>query len=409
MRHFFDSSPPTRTRWRSSPRARSGMSTFYPDSQNIFDDRCGRGHHQPPDRQAADAGGVVVQEGDRPAVRLSAQRPRLPAKPAAHDVRGAVGGVRGRRRRWPRRSTCSSSSTPTTSRTRRPRRCAWSGARTPTCTPRSAPASARCGGRSTAAPTRRSSTPSSGSLPTAATSQKWVDRAKDPNDSFRLAGFGHRVYKNFDPRATIIKAAAERVLDATGADDALFEVAKRLEEVALSDEYFVSRKLYPNVDFYSGLIYRAIGFPKNMFTELLRHRPPAGLDRAVEGDARREGRRRSAGRGRSTSARERATTCPDRSPPMRPQDDAPDGPRPFPGVAEPRRGLRRLPRRGRGRAGAGRHRPGRRGAARGAAPSRRARRDRRQPHARRPHARPRHAALRLPVARACRRTSGCAS
>jgi citrate synthase len=96
--------------------------------------------------------------------------------------------------------------------------------------------------------------------------QKWVDKAKDPDDSFRLAGFGHRVYKNFDPRATIIKTAADRVLSATHADGQLFEVAKRLEEVALSDEYFVSRKLYPNVDFYSGLIYRAIGFPKNMFT-----------------------------------------------------------------------------------------------------------------------------------------------
>ncbi len=96
--------------------------------------------------------------------------------------------------------------------------------------------------------------------------EKWVARAKDPDDSFRLAGFGHRVYKNFDPRAKIIKAAAERVLDATGADGELFEVAKRLEEVALNDEYFVSRKLYPNVDFYSGLIYSAIGFPKNMFT-----------------------------------------------------------------------------------------------------------------------------------------------
>ena len=96
--------------------------------------------------------------------------------------------------------------------------------------------------------------------------QKWVDKAKDPDDSFRLSGFGHRVYKNFDPRAKIIKAAAERVLKATGADDELFEVALRLEELALHDEYFVSRKLYPNVDFYSGLIYRAIGFPKNMFT-----------------------------------------------------------------------------------------------------------------------------------------------
>ncbi len=95
---------------------------------------------------------------------------------------------------------------------------------------------------------------------------KYIDKAKDPNDNFRLAGFGHRVYKNFDPRATIIKAAAERVLKATHADDELFEVALKLEEVALRDDYFVERKLYPNVDFYSGLIYRAIGFPKNMFT-----------------------------------------------------------------------------------------------------------------------------------------------
>jgi citrate synthase len=96
--------------------------------------------------------------------------------------------------------------------------------------------------------------------------QKYVDRAKDPNDKFKLAGFGHRVYKNFDPRATIIKKAADRVLAATGADEQLFEVAQQLEEFALHDEYFVQRKLYPNVDFYSGLIYRAIGFPKNMFT-----------------------------------------------------------------------------------------------------------------------------------------------
>ncbi len=96
--------------------------------------------------------------------------------------------------------------------------------------------------------------------------QKYVDKAKDPDQSFKLPGFGHRVYKNFDPRARIIKVAAERVLKATGADDALFEVALKLEEIALHDEYFVQRKLYPNVDFYSGLIYRAIGFPKTMFT-----------------------------------------------------------------------------------------------------------------------------------------------
>jgi len=96
--------------------------------------------------------------------------------------------------------------------------------------------------------------------------RKYVDKAKDPNDPFRLPGFGHRVYKNFDPRARIIKAAADRVLAATGADDQLFEIAQRLEEVAANDEYFVKRKLYANVDFYSGLIYRAIGFPKHMFT-----------------------------------------------------------------------------------------------------------------------------------------------
>jgi citrate synthase len=96
--------------------------------------------------------------------------------------------------------------------------------------------------------------------------QKYVDRAKDPNHKFKLAGFGHRVYKNTDPRASIIKQAADRVLAATGADEQLFDVAKQLEEVAMHDEYFVQRKLYPNVDFYSGLIYRAIGFPKNMFT-----------------------------------------------------------------------------------------------------------------------------------------------
>ena len=98
--------------------------------------------------------------------------------------------------------------------------------------------------------------------------EKWVARAEDPGNAFRLMGFGHRVYRNYDPRATIIKAAADRVLAVLNADEALFEVAKRLEETALSDEYFIQRRLYPNVDFYSGLIYRAAGFPKEMFTAL---------------------------------------------------------------------------------------------------------------------------------------------
>ena len=95
-----------------------------------------------------------------------------------------------------------------------------------------------------------------------------VKRAKDPEDPFRLMGFGHRVYKNFDPRAKIIKTAAEDVLDKLGVDDPLLDLARQLEDVALEDDYFVTRKLYPNVDFYSGIIYRAIGFPTNMFTVL---------------------------------------------------------------------------------------------------------------------------------------------
>jgi len=95
---------------------------------------------------------------------------------------------------------------------------------------------------------------------------KYMAKAKDKNDPFRLMGFGHRVYKNFDPRAKIIKKAADDVLDKLGVNDPILEIAKGLEEVALNDEYFVERKLYPNVDFYSGIIYRAIGIPTSMFT-----------------------------------------------------------------------------------------------------------------------------------------------
>jgi citrate synthase len=97
---------------------------------------------------------------------------------------------------------------------------------------------------------------------------RFVARAKDKDDPFRLMGFGHRVYKNFDPRARIIKQTAEEVLEMLGVDDPLLDLARRLEEVALSDEYFVERRLYPNVDFYSGIIYRAMGFPIDMFTVL---------------------------------------------------------------------------------------------------------------------------------------------
>ena len=95
---------------------------------------------------------------------------------------------------------------------------------------------------------------------------KWVLKAKDKEDSFRLMGFGHRVYKNFDPRANIIKKACDDVLQKLGVNDPLLAIAKKLEKVALEDEYFKSRNLYPNVDFYSGIIYKAIGIPTEMFT-----------------------------------------------------------------------------------------------------------------------------------------------
>ncbi|SDS07716.1 citrate synthase [Gillisia sp. Hel1_33_143] len=95
---------------------------------------------------------------------------------------------------------------------------------------------------------------------------KFLDKAKDKDDPFRLMGFGHRVYKNFDPRAKIIKKAADEVLEALGVDDPILDIAKSLEKAALEDPYFVERKLYPNVDFYSGIIYRAMGIPTEMFT-----------------------------------------------------------------------------------------------------------------------------------------------
>lgn len=96
--------------------------------------------------------------------------------------------------------------------------------------------------------------------------KRWLAKAKDKNDPFRLMGFGHRVYKNFDPRAKIIKKAADKVLTQLGINDPVLDIAKELEEAALKDQYFVDRKLYPNVDFYSGIIYRALGIPTQMFT-----------------------------------------------------------------------------------------------------------------------------------------------
>ena len=95
---------------------------------------------------------------------------------------------------------------------------------------------------------------------------KFIERAKDKDDPFRLMGFGHRVYKNFDPRAKVMKQAADEVLEELGIQDEMLEIAKRLEEIALKDPYFIEKKLYPNVDFYSGIILKALGIPTSMFT-----------------------------------------------------------------------------------------------------------------------------------------------
>ncbi|MBX3091408.1 MAG: citrate synthase [Cryobacterium sp.] len=98
--------------------------------------------------------------------------------------------------------------------------------------------------------------------------QQFVERVKNKEEGIRLMGFGHRVYKNFDPRATLVKESADEVLEALGVQDDLLDIAKELEEVALADDYFIERKLYPNVDFYTGVIYKAMGFPPRMFTVL---------------------------------------------------------------------------------------------------------------------------------------------
>jgi citrate synthase len=96
--------------------------------------------------------------------------------------------------------------------------------------------------------------------------EKYITKAKDKNDPFLLMGFGHRVYKNFDPRASVLKNIIKTLVNVLDIDDKSFEIAQRLEEIALNDEYFIKRKLYPNVDFYSGIILKAIGVPTNMFT-----------------------------------------------------------------------------------------------------------------------------------------------
>jgi len=139
--------------------------------------------------------------------------------------------------------------------------------------------------------------------------RKYVDMAKDKDSEFRLMGFGHRVYKNYDPRAKLLKRAADQVLDELGVDDPLLDIARNLEVIALEDPYFVERKLYPNVDFYSGIIYRAMGIPTNMFTVMFAlGRLPGWIAHWKE---MKEIRRvASTGHGRSTPGRPRGIYLP---------------------------------------------------------------------------------------------------
>ena len=160
----------------------------------------------------------------------------------------------------------------------------------PIRTRRFPPASRRCGARRTAARTRPCSRCSRRSA-RVDNIPKYLAMAKDKDANFRLMGFGHRVYKNFDPRAKIIREMCHKVLAQARAstDNPLFELALRLEEIALKDEYFVARKLYPNVDFYSGIIYSALGIPRSMFTVMFAIARTVGLGRALAGDDRRSG------------------------------------------------------------------------------------------------------------------------
>ena len=183
----------------------------------------------------------------------------------------------------------------------------------PTCSRRSPPASTRCSG------------PLHGGANQAVlemlerirTSDDDVDtfmtKVKNKEDGVRLMGFGHRVYKNYDPRAAIIKKTADEILGKLGGRDEMLDIAMRLEEIALADDYFIERKLYPNVDFYTGLIYKAMGFPTRMFTVLFALGRLPGLDRPVARDDRGPGdedrppapalRRRDRARLRSASSR----------------------------------------------------------------------------------------------------------
>ena len=218
----------------------------------------------PPHRQGADDCRLRLPPLDRPALQPARQRPELLGQLPEHALQDDRDEVHGRTRCSSARSTCCSSCTPITSRTAAPARCGTSAARRPIRTRRLAGAAAALygplhGGANEAVLRMLAEIGSIKNVPA------FIKRVKGGDG--RLMGFGHRVYKSYDPRAAIIKRIADLVFEVTGKNP-LLEIALELERIALEDEYFVTRKLYPNVDFYSGLIYQAMGFPVDMFPVL---------------------------------------------------------------------------------------------------------------------------------------------
>ncbi len=204
----------------------------------------------------------------------------------AHVLCGAVRKTTSRTRCWRAPWTVSSFCMPTTSRTPRPRRCGSPARPAQTRSPASPPACACLwgpahGGANEAALNMLREIGSVDRIP------EFVKRAKDKNDSYRLMGFGHRVYKNYDPRAKIMQKTCHEVLTELGIkDDPLLDVAMELERIALHDEYFIEKKLYPNIDFYSGITLQGDGLPDHHVHRAVRGRAHRRLDRAVEGNDR---------------------------------------------------------------------------------------------------------------------------
>ena len=309
MKRFFDGFPPTAHPMAILSAMVASLSSYYPDALDVDnmeqrDITIARllvegAHHR----------GVRLQEVDRPAVRLPEELALVLRELPQHDVLGPGRALRGRPRaregaepaphpaRRPRAELLHVDRAPRRSAAGQPLRVDL------------APASARSGARSTAAPTRRCSRCSTAIHKRRRRRAEVRRRSRRTRTrNFRLMGFGHRVYKNFDPRAKIIKAAADKVLAKLGIKDPLLDIAKALEEAALKDSYFVERKLYPNVDFYSRHHLPRAGLPDEHVHGAVRARPPARLDRPLEGDDGGPDDQDRAARGRSTRGRRCGTT-----------------------------------------------------------------------------------------------------